>query len=129
MKCASVGPCVVFMPRIDLWAVETPLQVTEESDSDLSDHQLPENEKSYFVHSQAVEEGSGSTSQQCKSEDMGECPGVVCSASHAWNLFVEQVESICVSTSLMILVGFFFPFFFCLFVFLKYLLITALVVM
>lgn len=103
MKCASVGPCVVFMPRIDLWAVETPLQVTGESDSDLSDHQLPENEKSYFVHSQAVEEGSGSTSQQCKSEDMGECPGVACSASHAWNLFVEQVESICVSTSLMIL--------------------------
>lgn len=108
MKCASVGSSIVFMPRIDLWAVETLLPMTEESDSDLSDHLLTENEKSYPVHGQAVEEGSGPNSQQCKSIEMGECTGVSQSASHAWNLFVEQVESICVSSSLMILVGSFF---------------------
>ncbi|KAM1646291.1 hypothetical protein ACFXTN_007339 [Malus domestica] len=103
MKCASVGSSIVFMPRIDLWAVETLLPMTEESDSDLSNHLLTENEKSYSVHGQAVEEGSEPTSQQCKSIEMGECTGVSQGASHAWNLFVEQVESICVSSSLMIL--------------------------
>ncbi|KAK9907858.1 hypothetical protein M0R45_000045 [Rubus argutus] len=110
-KCASVGSCVIFMPRIDLWAVDTPNQVTEDSDSDLSNHQLPENEKhrlpdnekSYFAHGQVVEEGNGSLSKQCKSEEVVECQDVAQTASHAWNLFMEQVESLCVSASLMIL--------------------------
>lgn len=101
------------MPRIDLWAVETPNQVTEDSDSDLSNHQfpenekhqLPDNEKSYFAHGQVVEEGNGSLSKQCKSEEVVECQDVAQTASHAWNLFMEQVESLCVSASLMILVG------------------------
>ncbi|KAM5586143.1 hypothetical protein ABKV19_005176 [Rosa sericea] len=108
-KCASMGSCIVFMPRIDLWAVETPNQVTEDSDADLSNHQCPENEKhqhpenekSYFAH--GLEE-SVSLSQQCKSEEMLECQDDVAQrASHAWNLFVEQVESLSVSASLMIL--------------------------
>lgn len=123
-KCASMGSCIVFMPRIDLWAVETPNQVTEDSDADLSNHQCPENEKhqhpenekSYFAR--GLEE-SVSLSQQCKSEEMLECQDDVAqSASHAWNLFVEQVESLSVSASLMILVGCYcFFHFFCWFVF------------
>nr|XP_011462057.1 PREDICTED: uncharacterized protein LOC105350813 [Fragaria vesca subsp. vesca] len=111
-KCASMGSCIVFMPRIDLWAVETPNQVTEDSNADLSNHQCPdnekhqisENEKSYVAHGQVIGGESGFLSQQCKSEEMLECQDDAAqTASHAWNLFVEQVESLSVCASLMIL--------------------------
>ncbi|XP_071723599.1 uncharacterized protein [Rutidosis leptorrhynchoides] len=75
-KCASVGSCVVFMPRIDLWAVEPFAQGCETDDQ---------------------------STQQCKCSDMAEPQGPGKSCSHAWSLFTEQAESICVSTSLMIL--------------------------
>jgi hypothetical protein len=95
VKCASVVSCVVFMPRIDLWAVEKICQDTEESDSFSKHHQFPD-----FTH-QVVDE---SPKQQFKSAEMAEllCAGQ--SASHAWSSFIEQVESIRLSTSLMILV-------------------------
>ncbi|XP_050369450.1 uncharacterized protein LOC126787623 [Argentina anserina] len=111
-KCSSMGSCVIFMPRIDLWAVETPSQVIEDSDADVSNHQcpdnekhqLPENQKSYCPHGQVSTDESGSLSQQCKSEEILECQSDVSqTASHAWNLFVEQVESLSVSSSFMIL--------------------------
>lgn len=95
MKCASVGSCVVFMPRIDLWAVEESLQVTEESDSCSKHHHSPD---------QVAQKENESDKLQYASEEMIEhqCAGQ--SASHAWSSFIEQAESICLATTLIILV-------------------------
>ncbi|KAK7855934.1 tat-binding like protein 7 [Quercus suber] len=97
MKCASVGSCVVFMPRIDLWAVEKS-QVIEESDSSSKHHQFPD-----FIHGQAIQKENEFSTQKIKSAKMDDCLCAVQSASHAWSSFIEHVESICASTSLMIL--------------------------
>ncbi|CBI20249.3 unnamed protein product, partial [Vitis vinifera] len=75
MKCTSVGSCMLFLPRIDLWAIETSDQDDEECSSS-TDHQSSE------------EEFCITNSQR---------------ASHAWRSFIEQVDSMCVSTSLIIL--------------------------
>ncbi|KAF8391293.1 hypothetical protein HHK36_023595 [Tetracentron sinense] len=94
LKCASLGSCIVYMPRIDLWALETCRQVAEkENDSCLTDHQVAENENDSF-------------SKACKSEEREEPQDLVENASQAWNSFVEQVDSMCMSASLMILVAF-----------------------
>lgn len=98
MKCASVGSCVVFMPRIDLWAVETN-QVIEESDSRSKHHQFPD-----FTHGQAIQKENEFGTQKIKSAKMDDRLCAFQSASHAWSSFIEHVESLCVSTSLMILV-------------------------
>ncbi|TYI67607.1 hypothetical protein E1A91_D08G029900v1 [Gossypium mustelinum] len=98
MKCASLGSSVVFMPRIDLWAVETIYQVAEESNSSSTLHQAPMEEDP-----QLVEKENGSSQQQSELAETGEDTAAVQSVSCAWSSFVEQVESICVSTSLIIL--------------------------
>ncbi|KAL7585327.1 hypothetical protein Lser_V15G45369 [Lactuca serriola] len=69
VRCAGVGSCMIFMPRIDLWALETYNQVDEE-----------EKEK----------------------PEKTEIPSVL-KSSHLWSSFVEQAESIFISSSLMIL--------------------------
>ncbi|KAF8413815.1 hypothetical protein HHK36_001808 [Tetracentron sinense] len=77
LKCASAGSCIIYMPRIDLWAIETHRQVAEmENDS------CPK----VFI-----------------SAETAEPPDVLENASQAWNSFVEQVDSMCLSASLMIL--------------------------
>ncbi|XVE50179.1 hypothetical protein DITRI_Ditri01bG0141100 [Diplodiscus trichospermus] len=97
MKCASMGSSVVFMPRIDLWAVETINQVAEESNSSTFD-QAPIEEDP-----QVVEKENESSLQQSELAETLEATVPVQTVSHAWSSFVEQVESICVSTSLIIL--------------------------
>ncbi|KAK9209125.1 hypothetical protein WN944_001489 [Citrus x changshan-huyou] len=99
MKCSTVGSCFVFMPRVDLWAVETLQQGNEESDSCATNDDLARSNGSCFADGQFVEKDTDSWLQQHKSEGPTEFQG----HSHAWSTFVEQVESICVSTSLMIL--------------------------
>ncbi|KAK6270032.1 hypothetical protein POUND7_007137 [Theobroma cacao] len=98
MKCASMGSCVVFMPRIDLWAVETVNQVAEESDLSSTFHQSPMEEDPL-----PVEKESGFSLWQSELAETAEAIAAVQIISHAWSSFVEQVESICVSTSLIIL--------------------------
>ncbi|XVF78643.1 hypothetical protein PTKIN_Ptkin14bG0151600 [Pterospermum kingtungense] len=96
MKCAGMGSSVVFMPRIDLWAVETFNQVAEESNSSSTLHEAPMREDSQLVQKES------SLLQSELAETVNATSGVQ-SVSHAWSSFVEQVESICVSTSLIIL--------------------------
>ncbi|KAK4285915.1 hypothetical protein QN277_002541 [Acacia crassicarpa] len=102
MKCAGVQSCVVFMPRIDLWAVETHFQVAENSDHFSTNDQVSEMEESCLTLSEVVENKSEFNSKKRKSVDMAKGQ-VIGRASHAWMSFIEQVESIGVSTSLMIL--------------------------
>lgn len=104
VKCAAVGSCIVFMPRIDLWAVETSHQVIEESDSSSTNHQYPAENNSSISYGQAVEDENASGQQKCRSAEIAGDHGLSQCASNAWSSFIEQVESICVSTSLMILV-------------------------
>ncbi|XP_059662679.1 uncharacterized protein LOC132308577 [Cornus florida] len=102
MRCASVGLCMIFMPRIDLWAIETCHQVGEkESDSD-STNLEPSEKKCCFTHSDVGKDKS-SSSMVCESAEMRGSQDDIQRTSHIWNLFIEQVESMCVSASLMIL--------------------------
>ncbi|CAI0440943.1 unnamed protein product [Linum tenue] len=83
-KCSSLETCMLYLPRIDLWAIGT---CQEMNDFDESAHQqLPEEEVKVSENS---DEDSYNSSIQ--------------TASYAWNSFVEQVESLRVSTSLIIL--------------------------
>ncbi|KAK2638913.1 hypothetical protein Ddye_026708 [Dipteronia dyeriana] len=100
VKCSSVGSCLVFMPRIDLWAVETLQHETEKSDSSPSSHPLTKSNESCLTHGQVIGKEIDSCLEQHKSVETEEFRV----PSHAWSSFVEQVESICVSTSLMILI-------------------------
>ena len=102
MKCASVQSCILFMPRIDLWAVEKHFQISKKTDSFSINHVLPEMDKSCFKPSQVLEKESEFNSEK---NSAGMSKGQANKkASHVWMSFIEQVESIGVSTSLMILV-------------------------
>jgi len=80
IKCASKKSCVVFMPRVDLWAVKTETPLNEEVECD--DDSVQEN-CSEMGEEKALQNGVR--------------------VSHAWNTFFEQVETLRVSTKMMIL--------------------------
>ncbi|KAL1202453.1 ATPase family AAA domain-containing protein [Cardamine amara subsp. amara] len=84
IKCASRKSCVVFMPRIDLWAVETETPLNEEVDCD--DDSVKETSSPIFP--ETVEKKALQNAAR---------------VSHAWNTFFEQVESLRVSTKMIIL--------------------------
>lgn len=96
---------MVFMPRIDLWAMETPQQLIEDTDSVSTNHQCPEKVNSCIKDDRVVKNDNMSSPQSKSTGTEGD-KVVTQYASNTWRLFVEQVESICVSTSLMILVCF-----------------------
>ncbi|KAF5728288.1 hypothetical protein HS088_TW21G00433 [Tripterygium wilfordii] len=100
-RCASAGSCLVFMPRIDLWAVSTFHQVNEEIDFSAVNQKT--DKESCAARDQAFEKEINFHPQQSKAVEAANFHCTALNASHAWNSFVEQVESICVSTSLMIL--------------------------
>ncbi|XP_028792974.1 uncharacterized protein LOC114748693 [Neltuma alba] len=102
MKCAGVQSCVVFMPRIDLWAVETHFQVAENSVYCSMNDQVSEMEEACLTRSQVVEKKNEFDSKRRKPVDMAQGQ-VILKASQAWMSFIEQVESMGASTSLMIL--------------------------
>lgn len=106
VKCASLKSLVIFMPRIDLWAVEACQQVTEGSDPSSTD-QLSEKTESHSASIQVVGKENEPITQQCSESEMSQPQDATLSTSHAWSLFVEQVESIRVSTSVIILVCWF----------------------
>ncbi|KAG6756635.1 hypothetical protein NC652_028382 [Populus alba x Populus x berolinensis] len=103
MKCASFQSCMIFLPRIDLWAVETCHKVNDDGDASSINHQVYEEKESSLTNSQVVEEENESPIHQCIPAEMTEPQDAARSISPAWSSFVEQVESISVSTSLMIL--------------------------
>ncbi|KAE9590609.1 hypothetical protein Lal_00023149 [Lupinus albus] len=100
MKCASLKSCIVFMPRIDLWAVEKHFQIDERTGSCSTTRLLPRKEKSCFTSSQDEKENKLNTKKNSENVTNGEAD---IKASHAWLSFIQQVEFIGVSTSLMIL--------------------------
>ncbi|XP_030460878.1 uncharacterized protein LOC115681173 isoform X2 [Syzygium oleosum] len=104
MKCANVGSSVVFMPRIDLWAVQTHQQVSDDEDSSTSfDDQSLVKKTSCSIDTRVLESKITSNVQNCKSTAVDRHQSSSQSPSHAWSSFAEQVEAICVNTSLVIL--------------------------
>lgn len=91
----------MFMPRIDLWAIDTQDQTYEECDFYPDEDHCPED-------GITVKDGhldgreNHCYSDQSKSNKRAGLQDVISSSSHAWSSFVEQVESL--STPLMILV-------------------------
>ncbi|XP_049374122.1 uncharacterized protein LOC125839189 [Solanum verrucosum] len=86
MRCASVEKCMIFMPRVDLWAMETSdLVCPEDGCSLLNPESLGKDEERSFNHS---------------ADQAGDA---LKRASYLWSSFVEQVESICMATSVMLL--------------------------
>lgn len=103
MRCASVGSCMIFLPRIDLWAIETFNNVDKkEYDSSSTDSRSSE-EMSFVKHSQVGKKENQSCEKVCESSEVAVSQDASQKTSHIWSAFVEQVDSICVSTSLMIL--------------------------
>ncbi|CAD5190665.1 unnamed protein product [Musa acuminata subsp. malaccensis] len=76
LKCMKRGRCMIYMPRIDLWAIETLRKEPEYNDSG------PET---------------------CKLSAVSVVNDVIRIASEAWNLFVEQVDSVTAPASLIIM--------------------------
>lgn len=92
MRCAGAQTCMIFMPRIDLWAVETSFEACEqESYEKKSSYRLGEVDKEDELFARA------------KVTEMAESPTAVKKASYLWNYFLEQIEPIRVSSSLIIL--------------------------
>ncbi|KAJ8532349.1 hypothetical protein K7X08_012272 [Anisodus acutangulus] len=89
MRCASVGKCMIFMPRVDLWAMETSDRVCQEDGCSLVNTESLGKEA--HLHYNIDEESADQAGDALKS------------ASYLWSSFVEQVETICVSTSVMLL--------------------------
>ncbi|KAK9077884.1 hypothetical protein SSX86_006222 [Deinandra increscens subsp. villosa] len=79
VRCASVGSCMIFMPRIDLWALETCHQVINEE---------KESGPKLFINSNNL---------------VGKSEDPILRASELWSSFVEQAESIFISASLTVL--------------------------
>ncbi|KAF8024120.1 hypothetical protein BT93_F1350 [Corymbia citriodora subsp. variegata] len=104
MKCANVSSSVIFMPRIDLWAVQTHRQVSDDEDSSTSfDDQSPGKKASCSMDTQVHETKITSNMQNGKSTAGDGRQSSSQSPSHAWSSFAEQVEAICVNSSLVIL--------------------------
>nr|GMC70222.1 ATPase family aaa domain-containing protein [Ipomoea batatas] len=96
MRCASVGNCMIYMPRLDLWAVETNYQVCEAQGVSLSVKPQSFEEKS-------PKEISNGDNYPVANMTEVESRREVREVSYVWNSFVEQVETLGVSTSLTIL--------------------------
>ncbi|PWA92821.1 AAA+ ATPase domain-containing protein [Artemisia annua] len=91
VRCASVGSCMIFMPRIDLWALETCHQVDVEEDC-----------------ASPKTSGSSKANPPCPiqnevNDNMESFQDPVLRSSGVWSSFVEQAESIFISASLTIL--------------------------
>ncbi|KAF9588666.1 hypothetical protein IFM89_014387 [Coptis chinensis] len=77
LKCSSMGLCLIYMPRIDLWAMETQHQADVREDD--------------------------SCENLSKSADTAGSFDANRTASQIWNCFMEQVEAMRLSAPLMIL--------------------------
>ncbi|MCD7468093.1 hypothetical protein HAX54_005891 [Datura stramonium] len=94
MRCASAGKCMIFMPRVDLWAMETSDQVCQEDSCSLVN---PESlGKEANLHYNIGEERNFNHSADQAGDALKR-------ASYLWSSFVEQVETICMATSVMLL--------------------------
>lgn len=102
MRCAGAQTCMIFMPRIDLWAVEMSSEACDlESYSVLLQSQSFEKKSCYRLGEVGKED---ELCARAKGTDMAQSPTAVRKASYLWNCFIEQLDPIRVRSSLIILV-------------------------
>ncbi|KAH9625711.1 hypothetical protein KSS87_007907 [Heliosperma pusillum] len=99
MKCASLRMCVIFMPRIDFWAIESQGQSVEQ-DVEVSPAHEPPMDTSMMPCQVIHEECNSKTSEMVGVSDT---VNEICHASRTWKIFREQLECLCVSSSTIIL--------------------------
>ncbi|GAB2284473.1 hypothetical protein Dimus_018925 [Dionaea muscipula] len=81
LKYSSLKMCALFLPRIDLWATVT-------------HHEVPQKDSDCELISSL---------DSCDSDEVSDTQNEGKNSSQIWNFFVEMVESICLSASLIIL--------------------------
>ncbi|KAL2523552.1 P-loop containing nucleoside triphosphate hydrolase superfamily protein [Abeliophyllum distichum] len=101
MRCAGTQTCMIFMPRIDLWAVETSSEACEEDSYSVSLESQISERISCNSHGEVDKEDE--LCPRAGQTEMAEAPTAVKKASYLWNYFLEQVEPIRVHASLIIL--------------------------
>ncbi|XP_074311123.1 uncharacterized protein LOC141646995 [Silene latifolia] len=99
MKCASLRMCVIFMPRIDFWAIESHSQSVEQ-DVEVSPVHEPPVDTSMMPSQVTREECNSKTSDLVGVSDT---VNEICCVSRTWKIFREQLECLCVSSSSIIL--------------------------
>ncbi|KNA24905.1 hypothetical protein SOVF_010900 [Spinacia oleracea] len=99
-KCASLKICALFMPRIDLWAVQSCLSVQEDVEVSAY-HESPK--ESSLTSCPIGQEKCSPMPSKSELIEVTEYQDEIRSASHIWRSFVEQLECICVPSSLIIL--------------------------
>lgn len=92
---------MLYLPRIDLWAIETFNRVDKMETDSPSDSESSR-DMSFVKHSQVGKKENQSCEKVCESSEVSQDASL--KTSQIWSSFVEQVDSVCVSTSLMILV-------------------------
>lgn len=105
VRSAGADVCMLYMPTIDLWAVEAYNKVSEDDYEPSSVSPQSSREKSCdgrFEVDMEHEPCPGSNVERSESQTEEK------EASYLWTSFIEQVESIRVNTSLIILVRWLF---------------------
>ncbi|KAK6132788.1 hypothetical protein DH2020_033466 [Rehmannia glutinosa] len=100
MRCAGSNMCVLYMPIIDLWAIETYDEAFEDGCESSSMKTQSSGKISSDWHGEVdMEDGL------CPSNDVEATQSQIAAkkASYLWTSFIEQVESMRVNTSLIIL--------------------------
>lgn len=101
VRSAGANACMLYMPTIDLWAVETYDKASEDDYEPSSMEPQSSGEISCDGHFEVDMEHV-----PCPSADVEgtQSQTAVTNASYLWTSFIEQVESIRVNASLIILV-------------------------
>ncbi|KAK6132807.1 hypothetical protein DH2020_033450 [Rehmannia glutinosa] len=106
MRCAGSNMCVLYMPIIDLWAIETYDEAFEDGCESSSMKTQSSGKISSDWHGEVdMEDGL------CPSNDVEATQSQIAvkKASYLWTSFIEQVESMRVNTSLIILLTMYVP--------------------
>ncbi|KAG8364905.1 hypothetical protein BUALT_Bualt18G0047100 [Buddleja alternifolia] len=101
MRCAGANLCMIYMPTIDLWATET-FDEAYEGDCESSPMD-PQSSRKTFCDGQFEVDREDELCPSAEAE-VTESQTAVRKASYLWTSFIEQVESMRVNTSLIILV-------------------------
>lgn len=106
VRASDADVCLLYMPTINLWAVEADNKASEDDYEPSSvEPQFSRNTSCNGHFEVQMEHGpSPSADAECT-----ESQSAVKKASYLWTLFMEQVESIRMNTSLIILVRWLLP--------------------
>ncbi|KAL7143373.1 hypothetical protein ABFS83_08G187000 [Erythranthe nasuta] len=101
MRCTTANVCMLYMPAIDLWAIETYDKASEHECGSSSSMEAEPSERMSCDGDCEVDTEHGIPSADVEEATQSETAAR--KASYLWTTFIQQVESMRVNTSLMIL--------------------------